>query len=141
MSYETHYKKSVDIGFFRCILSTMNSQKLLIPSLSTQLELVEDWTFILHLERRNTDLWNQVKPSGQPIDKWDVWRSSGQSTPLTLPKGTFLSVDRIFIRRGSVDFNSVSFRILKGSPKFSKTRFWAKLNDVNTMEVIVYEKQ
>lgn len=51
-----------------------------------------------------------------------------------LPKGTILTVDRIYIRKGSPDYDSVSFN----APKFYKgkrVRFFAKLADVNTMMV------
>ena len=48
----------------------------------------------------------------------------------TLPKGTLLQIDRIFIRKGKEEFSSITFKILDDT----KRRFWAKLADVNNME-------
>ena len=72
---------------------------------------------------------------------------------ITLPAGTILSIDRIYIRKGASDYSSITFfaknlgtilvkdrwtkhRLTK--PKNKKAlRFWAKLNDCNN---IVFEK-
>jgi hypothetical protein len=52
---------------------------------------------------------------------------------VTLPKGTQLKVDRIYIRQGAEAFNSVTFRTTKQSPnkKYASKRFWVKLQDAN----------
>lgn len=61
----------------------------------------------------------------------------------SLPKGTILQVDRIYIRQGGEKFSSLTF-IIKESPDprllstkklFGKQgiRFWAKLVDVNNI--------
>ena len=52
---------------------------------------------------------------------------------VTLPKGTQLKIDRIYIRRGSESFSSVTFRTTKICPdvRFKSKRFWAKLQEVN----------
>ena len=54
---------------------------------------------------------------------------------VTLPAGTVLEFDRIYIRKGVEAFNSVTFRIPKSNPdkKFRSCRFWAKLKDVNKL--------
>ena len=51
----------------------------------------------------------------------------------TLPAGTQLVIDRIYIRRGVEAYNSVTFRTNKNCPekKFRSKRFWARLADVN----------
>lgn len=58
-----------------------------------------------------------------------------------LPAGTELQLDRVYIRKGSKDFSSLTFYIvqtplpiLAGTLK-SGRRFWAKLPDCNRMEV------
>ena len=64
----------------------------------------------------------------QSIEKFD----------LTLPAGTQLTVDRLYIRKGISDYSSVSFNLnatrhealdVKG-----RKRFWAKLEDINRIE-------
>jgi hypothetical protein len=62
-----------------------------------------------------------------------------RSVSTTLPKGTLLKIDRIYIRKGLTDYSSVSFYASNntsltkaGKPK--RYRFWAKLPDVNNIE-------
>jgi hypothetical protein len=52
---------------------------------------------------------------------------------VTLPAKTELGVDRVYIRKGARDFSSLSFIIKNG--KFKGARFWAKLQDVNCIDV------
>jgi len=58
-------------------------------------------------------------------------------TDATLPKGSILTVDRIYIRKGIKEYSSVTFYVRNaGLPKTGKQhRFWVKLADVNTMVV------
>lgn len=58
------------------------------------------------------------------------------SMPFTLPKGTEMVFDRIYIRKGSEDYNSVTFRLVTCPLTKKKLRFWARLTDVNQMEVV-----
>lgn len=52
---------------------------------------------------------------------------------VTLPKGTQIKVDRIYIRQGGESFNSVTFRTTKICPekRFASKRFWVKLREAN----------
>lgn len=141
--------------------------KLHIPSLGDKLELLSDWTFWLHYECRNESLfeylgntasWVPQTYKGHYTDDYPtkivngtklylvpnrylVW---GNHKPIqvSLPKGTQLTIDRIYIRKGGADFNSVTFNLPK--PKDCKVkgrvRFWAKLEDVNEMCVKFIDK-
>lgn len=117
--------------------------KLHIPKLGDELVLAEPWTFTVFQERRNTSL---AEVSGYKFKKWpdpEYWKVWPLG-PFTFPAGTKLVVDRIYIRAGSEDFDSVTFRAsgytssvrtgLKGK-KEKSVRFWAKLDDVNKMVV------
>jgi hypothetical protein len=58
------------------------------------------------------------------------------SIAVTLPAGTELAVDRIYIRKGASDFSSLSFNLVATpDPRISaargRKRFWAKLADCN----------
>ena len=55
---------------------------------------------------------------------------------LTIPQGTELKIDRIYIRKNNSDYSSVSFWVTFKSDK-KKYRFFVSLNDVNKM---YYEK-
>jgi len=78
------------------------------------------------------------------------------SMTVTLPAGTVLAIDRIYIRKGASDFSSITFyakelgevtmpgsRWSWGNPKSTKRkaqRFWAKLTDCNNIEFEILEK-
>lgn len=70
---------------------------------------------------------------------------------VTLPKGTELALDRIYIRRGAEGYDSATFRVVdcpdkKLAPKRAggtlsrAPRFWAKLPEVNRIECKVIEE-
>jgi hypothetical protein len=94
--------------------------KLYIPDIGDTLTLTKAWTFTLHNEYRNRELYNMGLLDTQ----------AGSSKPMTFNAGTKLIVDRIYIRKGAKDYSSMTFR-------YGKLRFWAKLHDVNTMEATI----
>lgn len=99
--------------------------KLYVPDIGDKITLSADWTFKLYQESRNMAfLKKQNLPSNYNRDAYHNF---------TLPTGTELIVDRIYIRKGSgfEDFSSLTFRITNGN---FKGRFWAKLADVNEIE-------
>ncbi len=52
------------------------------------------------------------------------------AVPVTVPDGTLLTIDRVYVKKGLSEFNSVTFwALLPGEKK--KLRFWCKLDDVN----------
>jgi hypothetical protein len=72
---------------------------------------------------------------------------------VSLPAGTVLAVDRIYIRKGSSDFSSITF-YAKGlgeseiknrwsgrTTKWKAQRFWAKLADCNQIEFELMEEK
>lgn len=130
---------------------------LYIPSLGEQLCLTADWSFDLYNEYRNDTLMEYL----------GVDHVEGQMpimpvhTRVALPTGTILKMDRIYIRKGSEDFDSITF-LLVGAKTKPKTitrkavaiggengrqeweyeqkkparpvRFWVKLKDANSIE-------
>lgn len=113
--------------------------RLFIPPLGTKLKLTERWDFTLHNEYRNESLRTALG-----IGNDDGYHSKKRDPDVLigLPAGTILTVDRIYIRKGCGDFDSVTFwldgkkaikDISKGVGLKGKKRFWAKLQDVNTM--------
>ncbi len=108
--------------------------RLLIPTTGTHLKLTAPWTFRLYHESRNFPLRKALNLSA---DYRDSWGKANEFVAVTMPKGTVLTVDRIYLRKGAEDFDSITFRIHTHStdPKtFKKARFWAKLPDVNQIE-------
>lgn len=47
---------------------------------------------------------------------------------MTIPAGTAIFVDRVYIRKGAADFSSITFRVEK-FPADKSSRFWVKLSD------------
>lgn len=131
--------------------------KLYIPEISNELRLLTDWTFDLYNEDRNSTLMEFVKDPRKI--SWSMDRDYG-AIPCTIPAGSILKVDRIYIRKGKDEYSSITF-YWKGMRTNSKmverfytayygshhtkstemvkkparaVRFWAKLDDVNKIE-------
>jgi len=118
--------------------------KLFIPQLKTEMKLTTAWTFDLYHEHRNKTLFELLK-----LPFTDSWGNWGKPTPpptqVKLPKGTILVLERIYIRNGAGEFDSLTFRIkqLPNPPKTGKktARFWAKLEDCNGINIQVLTKE
>lgn len=92
--------------------------KLYIPAIGDHVKLTADWTFTLYNERRN---WGFINVMGLPQTR---------ELKHTLPAGTVLKVDRVYIRGNHRDYDSVTFRVVG----VKNARFWVKLHDANTIE-------
>ena len=107
-----------------------------VPTLGTKIQLAKDWKFKLFNEYRNDSLWGII--SGKEYVR--NWRDEPATPiPVTFPKGTVLSIDRIYVRRGKTDYDSLTFNLISTSheklqKKKGRIRFWAKLADVNAIE-------
>jgi len=136
--------------------------KLYIPKIGDKIVLTEDWSFTLHSERRNFSMFDflDLDPSkcSKSIKTPDPWIPKIGVEDVTVPAGTELIVDRVYIRKGNDEFSSITFVIDQkisaqvregysyggrkvgaptGKVRKTKPRFWVKLSDVNTIE---YEK-
>lgn len=118
--------------------------RMFIPEIGTEIELAEDFTFMLYREERNKSLLNLEDPSGSWQKDYSKWNTPLK--PVTLLAGTKLKVDRIYIRQGMSEYSSITFTMShspdeKFAPLFNgtkkvkfgkrKPRFWVKLSDVN----------
>lgn len=126
-------------------------RSLFIPPLGTELTLAEPWTFDLYDEHRNSSL---IETLGLEFDRKATPRERDRSASVTLPAGSVLKIDRLYIKKGQGDFDSVTF-FLKGAktkgrmasyswggvPRKYKVparavRFWAKLACVNKIQLV-----
>lgn len=115
--------------------------KLFIPPLGTVLRLSSEWTFNYYDEYRNTQLREYLglpRPSYYEPKKF---------TQCQLPADAILKIDRIYIKKGSPAYDSITFLWLKESipvinkKKITKSiRFWVKLCDANEIECEIHEK-
>ena len=128
--------------------------QLNIPRLKDTLILIEDWSAEIPYEYRNREfLANllQIKKlsyqeQSEIISRFydnDLvetgWRGLRSNHPNTIliPAGTNLLVERIYIRQGASDFDSVTFRIPKNGCPINPNmtgRFWVKLPNANQIE-------
>lgn len=105
--------------------------RLYVPPLRKKFVLLEDWTFPLYYEMRNTTFASVMKW------KWNIPDCAGyyykpDPVQATLPKGTVMYIDRYYIKNGGqTDFDSITFRAIFGK---KTQRFWVKLKDANTIE-------
>lgn len=118
--------------------------QLYVPEIGDRLRLTKDWTFTLHYEHRNSSL---IENFGDTFE-WRRKSGNGVGTNdniVTIPLGTILKVDRIYIRKGLEEWSSISFYaegIGTGSGAFGRpksARFWAKLSDCNKIEFEIEE--
>jgi hypothetical protein len=86
--------------------------KLFIPTIGQILQLEKEWKVTLQQESRN---YAMIQKHGKSI---------------TFPVGTQFAVDRIYIRQGASDYDSVTFRTVTEP----KGRFWVKLAKANEIE-------
>lgn len=117
--------------------------KLFIPACGDRLVLSKDWTFTLYFEHRNTKFahergYLETKPSWSVYEEGQPrYGSRLKRQEITIPSGTVLECDRIYIRaqnKSAVeiedDYDSITWRI----PGQKNSRFWAKLTDCNNLE-------
>lgn len=163
----------------------MANRSLFIPKLGTRLLLSQPWEFTLYHEARNKSFLNALGYIAQryytedhliqenchnPRIEIGEWTRTEKHIPgigvgrtivevkkrMRLPAGTVLTIDRIYIRKGNEEYDSVSFNLnycpdenfcpksgfkVMGGAKATiplikgntdRVRFWAKLDDVNT---------
>lgn len=130
--------------------------KMFIPTIGTKLQLTKRWKFTLHAERRNKSIFEKM---AIPVDlgmarlrdyylrngriTQEVYDNNPDKFEIELEKGIVLVIDRIYIRNGAGDYDSITFRVPKkvGNPKnLEGARFWASLSDVNEMYFNLYEE-
>lgn len=106
-----------------------------IPSIGDKIILEEDWECTIFFEHRNSKFIKKARPDAVPKENYWMYRSDGSSVMVTFPKGTVLTIDRIYIRKGKGEWDSVTFNMPK-QPKVApfNGRFWAKLEDVNEIK-------
>jgi hypothetical protein len=109
--------------------------KFYIPEIGDEIVLSKDWKFIVTKEYRNEHLIKKFLPEKIKGEK-TIWHGDDYGKgigEIIIPKGTVLSIDRIYIRKGASDYSSVTF-IIKSEGKEKKIRFFAKLQDCNNIE-------
>ena len=125
--------------------------KLFIPACGDRITLEKAWEFDLYLERRNVKFAQEHKLVDAKFDPWrDGYLKDAAGRPqygrlkslrMTLPKGSVLECDRVYIRTFSKsalqvgsDFDSISWKVMKGQKPVRNQRFWAKLPDCYEIE-------
>jgi hypothetical protein len=112
--------------------------KMYIPSIGDKIILSKDWTFTLFNEYRNNSLI-------EPLTQRRYHQVKETEFSFTLYASTVLTVDRIYIRKGNPEYNSITFLIPKqyNTIKYGngKIRFWVKLKETENMEFEIYENK
>lgn len=116
--------------------------KFYIPACGDRLILEQDWEFDLYLEHRNTKFAESLGLLG----KESKWGSYDQDRKLKkvraeVKSGFTLEVVRVYIRQFSKsaiqvdnDYDSITFRVLKGEKTVKNARFWVKLPSTYSIE-------
>lgn len=154
------------------------TRQVQIPTIGDEMILAEPWTFRLYDEGRNHGLfeflgewveeeinspwrrhtcgWHGTSgkvsctPENCPMvpHTYTVGKPASPLLDVTLPAGAVLVVDRIYLRKGAAEFDSITFlwhtgvtkelrasRWNSAKQKKKVVRFWVKLHDVNKMVV------
>ncbi len=118
-----------------------NTVKIYIPTVGTELELAAPWKFKLYQEYRNGVWIERLKKHGiippEILNPVSCGSTHVFDCDFVLPPGTKLKVSRVYIRGHARNYDSVTFTSsFEYANTLIKGRFWAKLADVNTMEVV-----
>jgi hypothetical protein len=128
--------------------------KFFLPTIGTKFRLTSHWQFLLYPEGRNDSLFSAMGPLEKVLTPKQVYQKVWGGTEkvtaseFVLPIGTLLSVDRVYIRQGSPEFDSITMKIFETTHPFvlqfakkkdgtispNKARFWVKLCDFNKIE-------
>ncbi len=120
--------------------------KLFVPACGDRLVLSKPWTFRLFLERRNMK-YAQTREFYTGDSTWRGVFNKGthqyRSVEVTLPVGTVLECDRVYIRtfnksrvQEGDDYDSITWKLIdvKKDKMVKFGRFWVKLTDANQIE-------
>jgi hypothetical protein len=114
--------------------------QLFIPACGDRIRLLSDWTFKLHDEHRNRR-FAEVRLSFVPHGFGDRWKNNDDPIDITLPAGTVLECDRVYIRSNSKQvahpddtYDSITFKVVVDGKAQMKQRFWVKLSDANHID-------
>lgn len=110
--------------------------QLYIPNIGEHITLASDWTFRLFNESRCQPFLD-CPAQAEKVD--NPTYAISEVKHCTLPAGTVLAVDRVYLRQGLDAFASISFRITKTTAPWvakQRKRFWAKLDDVNQLQIV-----
>lgn len=103
--------------------------QMFIPSIGTEIALTKDWKFKLFFEHRNDQLVEYFKLTAPVGSRYGI---SEKYEEVTLPEGTEIKIDRLYIKKGNSTFDSVTvYAKIPGEKR--KRRFWVKLHDFNTI--------
>jgi hypothetical protein len=93
-----------------------NKMRLYIPSVGDTIKLTADWEPTIHSEYRNATLFEYFQiPGFNP----STWNNKLPPTKVLISAGEVLKIDRIYIRKGKGDFDSVTF-LWKGKKTLAK---------------------
>lgn len=104
---------------------------LFIPSIGNMITLTQDWEFNIEEEYRNAKFLQSVFPN----QKIDGWAYPPKTFKFCFKAGSVLKIDRIYIRKGKAEYDSITFTLQHDSSGEikKKPRFWVKLTDANTI--------
>jgi hypothetical protein len=119
--------------------------RLFIPAIGDRLTLTRPWTFKLYLEHRNVTFAKEEGHTLPPNSNWNVYLPGGgyqlATVDHTLPPGTVLECDRIYIKTTSKSaatvedsYDSITWKVVVNNKPVRNRRFWVKLSDCSALE-------
>jgi len=116
--------------------------KLYIPACGDRITLAQPWQFTLYLEHRNLNFAEAIGIDHSRYQNTGyAWRAPLDTVSASLPEGTVLECDRIYIRSTSKSaasaeesYDSVTWKVVINDKPSRNQRFWVKLSDCSNLE-------
>ena len=112
-----------------------------IPRPGDALRLLKPWTAEILLERRNARALMKMLSLNSELEAYEVCgKKKDQLTTFEFNAGDVLVVDRIYVRQGKPDFDSITLIVKSFNPRpfhhpqITGARFWVKLRDANKID-------
>ncbi len=114
--------------------------RLFIPAIGDRLTLSSAWDFTLYDEHRNLQFGKALGVVAKDAKR--NWGAELRKIPASLPAGTVLECDRVYVRTFNKsrvqlqnDYDSVTWKVIgpKGKP-LPGQRFWVKLPDCHAID-------
>lgn len=100
--------------------------KIHIPQVGDEFKIIKNWSCKVFNEYRNAKVFEALS-----IDTAE----SNTHIEITLPLGTVIRIERVYVRAPASSYDSVTLRIISSPIKsLAKARFWVKLSEINKLE-------
>lgn len=115
--------------------------KFFVPACGDRITLTKSWAFDLYLESRNMKFAVERGLASSINPQWDPKGFDYMKVRASVPAGTVLECDRIYIRifsksaiSNAIDYDSITWKVISNGKAAKGSRFWVKLLDTYSID-------